>query len=195
MIIDYGTLRTAVARRAVRTDLTDDIPDFIRSAHDRIVGEVSIGADLSLTTEITALPGDFRLADSLWLVNRPWIQVCEASAHQMDTATGSGRPYIFRIDGADLIVYPSPEPAYSAKLLYKISRDFFADDEATNVILTQYPNVYLYGAMAELGRQTADDALISRWQGLYFSEIERINGVETGDVISGPLQTSSTAPP
>ncbi|CAB4157916.1 hypothetical protein UFOVP679_55 [uncultured Caudovirales phage] len=194
MIENYGTLKAAVARRAVRTDLTDDIPDFIRSAHDKIVGEVSLAVDLTLTTGTTALPTDFRQVNSLWLVNRPWIQVCEASPEQMSTATGTGRPYIFRISGSDLIVYPVPEPAYPAKLLYQISRDFFATDVASNAILTRYPSVYLYGAVAELGRQTADDDLITRFQPMFFAEIVRINQIETGDAMRGPLQITSSAP-
>lgn len=195
MITDYGTLQTAVITRSNRTDMTALVPDFIRRAHDIIVGEVVMAADLTLDDNTIALPTGFREALSLWLVNRPWIQVCEASSIQMQTLIGSsGRPAVFRIDGTDLILYPSPEQTYAGKLIYRLVRDFFADDEATNAILTRYPSVYLYGAMAELGRQIMDDTMTDRYEGMFRNEIARINQVETGDALRGPLQMTSTAP-
>lgn len=196
MITDYASLQAAVARRAVRSDLTADIPDFIRSAHDRIIMDVVIGADLTLNATSVALPADCRAPVSLWLKNRPWIQVTEASTQQVQASTvqGYGRPTLFAVDGANLTLFPSPEGSWAARLLYRIARDFFTDDASTNVILTRYPNLYLYGAMAELSRQTFDNEAVARWEPLFFGEIERVNAAEIRDVLSGPLQTTSTAP-
>lgn len=195
MITDYGTLTAGLVSRSHRVDLASLMPDFIRRAHDLIVGEVVMGADLDLSLDTVAVPTGFREAVSLWLVNRPWVQVTEASPFQMQTLTGSsGRPALFRIDGANLRFYPAPEQAYSAKLLYRLSRDFFAEDSDTNAILTRYPFVYLYGAMAEIGRHLIDDGMIGRYEPLFRSEVERINSVETGDVLRGPLQATSSTP-
>lgn len=196
MITNYGTLKAAVARRAVRSDLTNDIPDFIRSAHDRIVMDVVIGADLTLNAQTVAVPEGFRDPVSLWLNNRPWIQVTEASTQQIQASTvqGYGRPTLFAVSGSNLTLFPSPEGSWAARLLYSIGRDFFDDDDSTNVILTRYPNLYLYGAMADLSRQTFDNEAVARWEPLFFGEIERVNAAETRDVLRGPLQTTSTAP-
>lgn len=196
MISDYGTLQTAVAARAVRTDLTTLIPDFIRRAHDHIVGEVVLAADLTLSSNTVPVPTGFREAVSLWLVNRPWLQVLESSDPQMSyaTGTGSGVPSLFRVSGSNLILYPSPEPTYPAKLVYRLVTDFFADDDATNAILTKYPFVYLYGSMAECMRQIRDAAEADRYELLFRSEIERINAVEVGDATRGPLQMTSNGP-
>lgn len=194
MIADYGTLQTALAARAVRSDLTAMIPDFIRRAHDMIVGEVVMSADLTISTQATALPAGFREALSVWLVNRPMKQLSEASPQVTQYISGTGVPYCFRVDDADLLVYPTPMAAYSAKVVYRLARDFFEEDTDTNAILTRYPFVYLYGAMAELLRQTRDAAEADRYELLFRSEIERINAVEVGDATRGALQTTSAAP-
>lgn len=193
MITDYGTLQTAVATRAVRADLTTMIPDFIRRAHDMIVGEVVMSADLTISTQSTALPTGFRDALSLWLVNRPMKQLSEASPQVTQYISGTGIPYCFRVDDA-LLVYPTPMATYSAKLVYRLERDFFADDDATNAILTRYPFVYLYGSMAEAMRQIRDAAEADRYELMFRAEIERINAVEVGDATRGALQMTSTAP-
>lgn len=193
MIADYGTLKTGVATRAVRTDLTDLIPDFIRRAHDIIVGEVVMAAPLTISTQSTALPTGFREALSLWLVNRPMKVLSEASEQVTQYISGTGVPYCFRID-TTLLVYPTPQSSYSAQLIYRIARTFFADDSATNAILTRYPFVYLYGAMAELNRHTVDTSQADRYEALFRSEIERINAVEVGDATRGALQMTGNGP-
>lgn len=193
MIEDYGTLKTGVATRAVRTDLTDLIPDFVRRAHDVIVGEVVLTAPLSISTQETTLPTDFREAVSLWLVNRPMKQLSEASPQVTQYISGTGVPYCFRIDDG-LLVYPTPQAAYSALLVYRVERTFFADDTDTNAILTKYPFVYLYGAMAELFRHLVDPAQAGQYEGLFRAEIDRINAVEVGDATRGALQLTSNGP-
>lgn len=193
MIEDYGTLQTAIASRANRTDLTADIPDFIRRAHDIIVGEVVMSADLTISTQSTALPTGFREALILWLVNRPMKQLSEASEQVTQYISGTGVPYVFRID-TTLKVYPTPESSYLAKLVYRLARTFFSADSDTNAILTRYPFVYLYGSLAELYRHLLNDNQADRYEILFRSEIERINAVEVGDATRGALQMSSTAP-
>lgn len=193
MITDYGSLQTAVASRANRSDLTADIPDFIRRAHDVIVGEVVMAADLTISTQSTALPTGFREALSVWLVNRPMKQLSEASEQVTQYISGAGIPYCFRID-TTLLVYPTPMSSYVARMVYRLSRTFFADDTATNAVLTRYPFVYLYGAMAELQRHLLDDNQADRYELLFRAEIERINAVEVGDATRGALQLTSVAP-
>lgn len=193
MIQDYGTLKTAIASRANRTDLTDWIPDFVRRAHDVIVSEVVMSADLTIATQSTALPTGFRDALSVWLVNRPMRQLSEASDQVTQYISGTGVPYCFRID-TTLKVYPTPLGAYSAKLIYRLARTMFSADGDTNAILTRYPFVYLYGAMAEVWRHQQNDTETDRYELLFRAEIERINAVEAGDATRGALQMTSTAP-
>lgn len=193
MISDFGTLKTAIASRANKSNLTDWLDDFVRRAHDVIVGEVVMSADLTISTQSTALPTGFREALSIWLVNRPMKQLSEASPEVTQYISGTGVPYCFRID-TTLLVYPTPMATYDAQMVYRLARTMFSADADTNAILTRYPFVYLYGAMAEVWRHLRDDTETDRYELLFRSEIERINAVEVGDATRGALQMTSTAP-
>ncbi len=193
MISNYGELRAAVATRSHRTDLTSLIPDFIRRAHDIIVSEVALAADLTISTQSTTLPTGFREALSLFLINRPMVQLTEASAEETQYISGTGVPVRYRID-TTLKVYPTPRSSYLSKLLYRIARTFFSADADTNAILTKYPFVYLYGSLAELFRHTMDDERADRLEIMFRAEIDRINQTEVGDATRGMLQTTSVAP-
>lgn len=193
MIQDFGTLKTAIASRANKSNLTDWLEDFVRRAHDVIVGEVVMSADLTISAQSTALPTGFREALSVWLVNRPMKQLSEASSQVTQYISGTGVPYCFRID-TTLLVYPTPMASYEAQMVYRLARTMFSADADTNAILTRYPFVYLYGAMAEVWRHLRDDTETDRYELLFRSEIERINAVEVGDATRGALQMTSTAP-
>lgn len=193
MISDFGTLKTAIASRANKSNLTDWLDDFVRRAHDVIVGEVVMSADLTISTQSTALPTGFREALSVWLVNRPMKQLSEASPQVTQYISGTGVPYCFRID-TTLLVYPTPMATYDAQMVYRLARTMFSADADTNAILTRYPFVYLYGSMAEVWRHLRDDTETDRYELLFRSEIERINAVEVGDATRGALQMTSTAP-
>lgn len=193
MISDYGTLKTWLATRINRTDATDVIPDCVRSAHDIIVGEAALAADLSISTQSTALPTGFRQAIGLWLVNRPMIQLSEASEEVTQYISGTGVPYVFRID-TTLKVYPTPAATYLAKLHYRISRDFFASDSATNAVLTRYPMVYAWLALSELHAHFLDEARSDKYLAKGLGELRRLTMVETSDATRAALQMSSIAP-
>jgi hypothetical protein len=193
MISDYGTLKTWLADRMNRTDLTNVIPDAVRSAHDIIVSEAVIAADLTISGQSTALPADFRQVDALYLVERPFSQLTEASPEITQNISGDGIPTVFRID-TTLLVYPSPQVTYKAKLLYSLSRTFFADDAATNAVLTRYPFAYAWLSLAELYGHILDDTRSERYLARGLGELRRLSMVEAGDASQGMLQVTSTAP-
>lgn len=188
-ITNYGTLKTAVASWGNRSDLTALIPDFIRMAHDVIAGQVTMGADLTLSSATVAQPDDFRRLVSLWVDRAPKRALVLSDEIGM-TNLGSGVPGYYRIDGTDFIIAPRPDQTYPGKALYKIATTQFSADVDTNVVLTKYPFVYLWGALAELGGYLMDAEMAAGYGGKFASEIERINRVERGDVMDGPLQVS-----
>jgi hypothetical protein len=189
-ITDYGELSTAITTRAVRADLGGLNPDFIRRAHDIIVTSVTISADLTIDAEDTTLPDDFRQLVSLAIVGRTTGSLTPGNATVMD-GLGSGCPYYYRIEDLTLYVAPTPTISYPAKIAYRLSRATFADETDTNTILTRYPFVYLYGAMAELFAHTRDSEEQAKYEALFRSEIDRINEVERDDAWPGALQSNT----
>lgn len=150
----YGELQASLARLSHRTDLTADWPDFIRRAHDIITDQIALVANVVITNAAGVLPSDLGQVLAVW--------VC-------------GAPVDFMVSGSMLTACVSPAEPYAAKIVYRPSRAFFADDAATNTVLTTYPWVYRYGALAEAGRMTRDDGLASQNDGPFRGEIERIS--------------------
>ena len=180
-ITNYGELRLAVAARAVRTDLDGLIPDFIHAAHQVVAARLALSAELSVAAERVALPADFRAVVSLWLDTYPSAPLTSASEAQM-RGLGGGTPAYFRVDGDELVFGPLPNGAYAGRLLYKLSRDGFADDADTNAALSRYPSLYLHGAMAELFAHARQADERDRYLSLFLSGIEAANAAELEDV-------------
>ena len=193
MITDYGTLKDWLASRINRSDLASVTPQAIRSAHDIIVGEMVLAADLTISGQSTAVPVGFREALSVWLVNRPMIQLSEASEEMTQYISGTGVPYCFRI-ATTLNVYPTPMKPYIARMVYRVSRTFFDVDADTNAILTRYPMVYAWLSLSELFGHTMDDSRSAQYLAKGMGELGRAMSVEVGDATRGALQMTSTAP-
>lgn len=177
----FGALKAAVAARAVRTDLTALIPDFVRAAHDVIVGRLALTAELSIEDARVALPDDARTVISVWVDAYPSAPLTLASAAQMQ-GLGVGRPGYFRVDGDELVLGPAPLAALTGRVLYKPSRTFFADDAAANTALLRYPSLYLDGAMAELFAHVRVPGERDRYLNLFLSGIEAANTAELEDL-------------
>lgn len=185
--MNYGELKTAVTRSLVRTDMAGDIPDYVRRAHDVITDEIALVTDLTVTTGTVALPTDFRRVVAVWIQNNPSFPLTEASADNLPDASGPGVPRIYRVSGSNLLLSPTPQDTYVLKLAYRPSKTFFADDAATNTVLTNYPWLYRYGALAEAGRQMVDDAWVARWEGPFQADLRRITMASIDDATGGLL--------
>lgn len=190
-LTNYGELQTGVAAWAMRSDLTALLPDFIRRAHDSIVGEVVMGADLTFAdgADTVAQPSDFGRVVSIWTGRAPKRALVLSDELAMN-AYGTGAPTVYRVDGTDFVIAPTPDQAYPAKIAYKITGTQFSADADTNVVLTKYPFVYLWGALAEVGAYLMDVEMAQGYEAKFRSEIARINAAEMADVMDGPLQVS-----
>jgi hypothetical protein len=180
-ITTFGALKAAVAARAVRSDLDALIPDFVRAAHDVIVGRLALTADLALAGERTALPADARTVISLWVDGYPAAPLGAASEAQM-RGLGAGPPAWFRVDEGDLVLGPAPSTPVGGRVLYKLKRDFFASDAAANAALLRYPGLYLDGAMAELFAHVREAGERDRYLNLFLAGIEAANAAELEDL-------------
>lgn len=149
----YGELLTSLARLAIRSDLTADWPEFVRSAHDVIVDQIALVSDLTLVSAEATLPTDFSRVVSVW---------------------SKGSPRAWSVDVSTITAAVDASEDQPAKLVYRPAKAFFADESATNTVLTDYPWVYRYGALAAAGRFMRDGDLANTNEGLFRGEITRI---------------------
>lgn len=189
MSIDsYSALQTKVARWLNRSDLTDDVPDFIMLAEKQMNTDLKARAMEAKTTLSTvvgsksvALPTDMlemRRLQVSGTYNQPlsYRSPDEMSADFADN--GSGQPAVFTVIGGDLELAPIPDAIYSLELTYQQQIPALSDTNVTNWLLDAWPNAYLYGALLAATPFIMNDARIPLWQGLYKQAVDGINAVD-----------------
>lgn len=200
---NLGDLKTSVAGWATKTSLTTQIPDFVAWAHEEICRRLRAPvlyarADVTVDAETVAAPTGFLAAKRFYLDVSPRVVLnVTSSEHMIDLtaqyATGT-YPTHFAVEGTDTLAFgPLFSGSATGKLLYYKAPDLLVDDDDTNVVLTKYPFLYLYGALEALFRYLEDDNNTDRYGGLFGALIDSINAEEMKDAYRGPLAASASS--
>ena len=182
-ISTYAELKSAVANFLARTDLTDQIPNFILLAEARLSRELETRdqekratATLTSGDEFIALPTDMREIREIKLNTSPNVVLEYKSPTALDTTyTGaSGRPVAYSIVGGELKVRPIPDDSYTAEIIYIGSLSALSDTNTTNVMLTRHPDAYLSGSLVEAYTYLMDEQRASTYDAKFTRSIEEI---------------------
>ena len=181
---NYTELQAAVADQLDRTDLTGQIPDFIKLAeaqmnrvirHWRMQDRVTASVD----TQYTALPSNFAEAIRMVVTTGNYsvlelVGNMELSRLRANVADAAGRPQFYAINDQAIEVFPTPDAVYTTELVYYETIDPLANT-GTNWLLTYYPDAYLYGACLHSAPYLQEDARMQTWGALYEAAISAIN--------------------
>ena len=194
----YADLKTSVANYLARTDLTDQIPDFISLAERRILREVRIrqmlvSLDLTATagSNKIALPANFLEARDLVVVGnptKPMNYLSPSALSRNALSSVSGQPANYTILAEEFQLGPSPDFAYTLSLLYFAKPTSLSDDNQSNVLLVNLPDMLLYAALLEAEPYLMNDARLATWVSMYERasvSVEKSN--ETGQYSGVPL--------
>jgi len=167
-IANYTDLKAAIASWIVRTDLTTQIPDFITlyeaDANRRIrIRQNMTTAQLSLVqgTSSVTLPTDFledielNYDDSAEVLTRAPF---DAIDRLQTTDSQSARPALYAITGSAIVFETEADATYTLNLRYYEKWDIASD--TTNWLLTNAPDAYLFGSIAESGMFVRDAELL-----------------------------------
>lgn len=184
MIADYDELKAAVADFLLRDDLAPVVPTFIRLAESRIDRELrhwrqEKRAVVTLSTQFSALPADFMQPISLQITDGPTSEVAPISTAQMlqlrsERSDRAGRPTHYTITAQELELYPTPDSTYAASLRYHGRVPALSGTNTTNWLLTEAPDLYLYGALIHSAPYLKDDARVGIWEGMYKLALENM---------------------
>lgn len=159
-ITDYASLQAAVADWVERSDLTARLPTFVANAEakvNRVLRERRSQAQdtASVDTALTALPTDFLEAitvEARLSSSEDWVRLEPAPVAVLVVVEGgptsTGRPRYWSLLGPQLMLYPTPDQAYSVKITYFTKLPALSDSNTTNWLLTDAPDVYFDGALA-----------------------------------------------
>jgi hypothetical protein len=199
-ITNYSELKSAIADWLDRTDLTDQIPDFITLAEARHKRdfklrrmETRVTANTIADTEYYTLPDNYVAMRNIQLNTDPKTPLEYLTPEQMDriyAGSNKGKPKAYSIIGNDIQLRPLPDSAYEIEILYFKHFAALSDSAPTNEMLTNHPDAYLYGALVEAEPYLQNDKRLQTWSSLYDRAKQDIISSNERDRHSGVAPTT-----
>ena len=174
----YAELQTAVANWLDRDDLTDRIPEFIALAEAKMNRNLRISLMENVSTAITmtgkvrdySLPAGFTGMKEFHLTTSPVTPLSYITPEMMNrmwAGSNTGKPQAFTLFSdagtRKIKVGPAPDSAYTTSMLYLKKIDNLSVTNTTEVMLTENPDIYLYGALLEAEPFLMNDARVQLW--------------------------------
>ncbi len=161
-----------------RTDLTAKIPDFIRLAESKInrklrllLQEQESTLTASVGSRLMAVPTRFGTPIALWLTTYlPREEIIYMNPERLPVTTTSSASMYYTIDGNYVATENPADIAYTYTFRYLTTFDIATT--STNTVLTDYPDVYIYGALAESVSITQDFDKLPIWTGKFDQAIK-----------------------
>lgn len=199
----YSDLQTAIAGYLARSDLTTQIPDFIRLCEVRLRRDLRIRQMLkSVTTSTTAsdetveLPSDFLEARDFVIVGNPVQPLNYMSPSLFNRnarAADAGKPIDYTILANDFQLAPIPDAVYTAKLLYFAAPAFLSSSNTSNVFLANCPDLLVYGSLLEAEPWLMNDARLQTWGTMFNRGLASLTTSDQQGQYSGvPLVMTTT---
>lgn len=181
-LANYSDLKVAVAGWLNRTDLTDQIPDFITLAESKLnrrlklrVMETEASLSLSSGGQSVALPSGFVEPMDLWAEDpegRRDLRYLDPS--QMPDHVAQDRVEYWTITGAN-IVFERPSDAALTLTLRYLASFALSDASPTNWLLTNHPDVYLFATLVEAAPYERDTEALGIWSARLEAAIQEVN--------------------
>jgi hypothetical protein len=191
----YTDLQTAVASWLTRADLAASIPDFITLfetvANRRLrVRQQEATVMLTPANGIATLPADYltwRRVTWTGSAPRELEYVHPSYLHALFPTLPRGDPRYFTIESGNLTLGPSDNTALAFDYFQKVPNLATLAAQtppvATNWLFTTWPDLYLFGALAEAHGFVKDPDSLALWAGrrdAIFEEIERLDAKTRG---------------
>jgi hypothetical protein len=175
----YTELKSAVAdwlNRVGQTELEARAGDFILlfeslfDKQDIRHPKSSVRATATVTGEYTALPTDFLEMQRLrttggsagWTTHR--YVTPEELEDDKALNQSSDRPHLFTVDGNEIQIRPySASGTYTLEMLYWAKLTKLSGSVASNWLLVEAPEAYLFGALCEATPFIRDDERVALW--------------------------------
>lgn len=202
-ITNYADLQSSVADWLNRADLTARIPDFITLAEADLnrtlrVQDMIVRATAPISTQFTPLPGDYLKAEYIQVSNS--LSTCAPreliyrtpEQMRLDRARLYSlpcQPRVFSSLGKLLEVAPTPDQTYTAEMAYY--QKIAALSIGPNWLITEHPDLYLYGTLMHSAPYLQDDAKLQTWVAAYDRILARIQAEDEEAKFSGSTPRQS----
>ena len=195
-ISNYSELQTAVANWLDRDDLAARIPEFIalcearfnRSLRIRAMETLDISVDTVSGTSTVALPTGYVQMRDISLITSPITQlqyVTPEIMNRLNAGSFTGKPETYTIIANNILFGPTPDAVYDISMLYYKTFDALTDAAPTNWVITNAPDVYLYGALLEAEPFLMNDQRVQLWATALTQSITTLQEQDNKDRHSG----------
>ena len=200
----YANLKTEIASFLNRDDLTAQIDTFIDLAETRHARDLRIREMETVDTSITTvagtqsydLPTGYLELRYAMLQTSPYTMLQYMSPADFfrvyNAGEGSGMPVYYTIVGKKIYLGHEPDSANVLELGFFQRATALSSSNTTNDILTNFPDLYLYGSLAETSPFLMQDERLAVWSSLYKEGVRTANeSAQRGRVSAAPLQMSA----
>lgn len=197
-ITTYGTLKTAIADTLNRDDLTSVVPQFVQLAHAQFNRKIRshrqiTRGSLTLDAQFEALPTDWMetiriTVDASPIMVLTQISMDDLTQYRTSSDDATGEPCYFAHNGTDIELYPTPSTSYTGQITYYAKITALSADGDTNWLLTNHPDVYLYGSLVHSAPYLKDDARLAVWSALMGQAMAEIEEESQAARFGGPLR-------
>ena len=192
----FAQLKTAAANWLDRSDLTDRIPEFIALAEARFNRVLRIRDMETVSTAISTaagtreydLPTRFVQMKEFHLSTdpiTPLAYITPEMMSRMQAGSSKSKPQVFTIIADKVRLGPNPDAVYTTSMLYYQAFAALSDSATTNDMLTNNPDVYLYGTLLEAEPFIMNDERVPLWLAAFEKAVSDIQNQDNKDRHSG----------
>ena len=194
---NYEEMKTAIANWADRADLAQFIPDFIALCEARYNRELRLRSMEQKEYANTiggqanyALPTNYLQMREFRLNTNPTKSLQYVSPEIYESwNVGSGEPKWYTIIANEIRLGPVPAGVYEMEMLFWRKFPSLSATTPTNWMLTNCPDIYLYGSLMEMEPFIQNDERTALWAAGYDRAIQTLQLQDDKDRHSGSALT------
>ena len=186
VITSLSTLHTAVADYLARSNLTTFVPNFVQAWESDFYREpqnfgawMEVSTDLTISSNVIAVPTDYLGLKFAYVSGSPSSRLDRVSLNQMHgrypRGMASDLPVWITREATNFIFGPPPDSDYTIHIVYwgkpTLLRNA-ATDASAHFLITDCPDLALFGALMQAVPFIKDDDRIPIWQGMHDRAIQ-----------------------
>lgn len=193
---NYGELKTAIADFLNRDDLTSVIPTFVALCEAQVARDLrhwrqEVRVTTTLNERFENLPSDWLQTKNMYLSDGAAVEyasVAEISRQKLLSEDTAGKPRLYTINSGQFEFYPQPDEGYELTMIYVARIPTMSADADTNWLMTNYPDIYLYGSLLQSAPYLSEDARVAVWAQMYGAAVANLNkDSDRASYSGGPL--------
>ena len=160
-----------------------NIPIFVRLAESQFervlrVREMQKRVKYRIGETDALLPTDFLQLESLRLSDEGKRLDSVSIDNLEDRGDRTATPQMFSIWGEELVFWPMPDTAVPASMRYVARIPALSPSNPVNPVLTNYPDIYLYGTLMNAEGYLKDDAMASTYGAMFQQAVSDANDMQ-----------------